>query len=107
MIDRKLQEFSKSETLKAARAAASAEPDRVRPSGCGRVYVTFLGKVLKRHEEAFKAAGFRLTPCPGVKSKAIYIGYDNHDGRALGRGEAVTRVLRGYGLPAISEAQAD
>ena len=79
--------------------------------GCGRAYVC-LGKVDKGVLAAYKAAakdvGVRyLTNAYGSGSRVLYIGYDNADGVAPARADAIADNLRALGLPAYSDGVAD
>ena len=79
-------------------------------SGCGRVYVFVGYKSLRKNAKAVKTlenAGFRVTPRPGDKGVLIYVGYDNCDGMALGRGEAIAQSFRDSGIAAGMDADPD
>lgn len=99
------------EALKAANAApfvAKTGPC----GGCGRAYVcvrvddkatlTALAKACKTLGLIYNRKGLY-----GTGRNAIYIGYDNADGRALAKAEAFAGVLTAKGLPAYSDAVGD
>ncbi len=97
--------------VRAAISAAKVAPFvPARASGCGRAYVCLSGtdKATLRHVAQvcadlgliFQRKGY------GV-SNAIYIGYDNADGHALGRAEAFAQVLCDQGISAYMDAVAD
>jgi hypothetical protein len=79
--------------------------------GCGRAYVC-LSKVPKNVLNAYKKgaelAGVRyLNEAYGSGSRALYIGYDNCDGRALSQAKAVAEKLKAIGLPVYWDAVDD
>ena len=95
--------------VSARRAADSVVSARVR-SGCGRVYVFVGYKAIRRDSKAAKTlarAGFRMMRRPGDKGVLIYVGYDNCDGVALGRGEAIAQSFRDSGIAAGMNADPD
>jgi len=78
--------------------------------GCGRVYVCVSGD--KATINAVAAAAKKLGLIFQRKAhyglgNALYIGYDNADGRAIARGEAIAESLTKAGLPAYMEACGD
>lgn len=94
----------------AARDAGYSASRARATSGCGRVYVFVGYKSLRKNAKAVKTlerAGFRMTPRPGTKGVVIYVGYDNFDGGALGRGEAIAQSLRDSGIAAGMDADSD
>ena len=98
------------EEIKSALVAALAVPYvRARASGCGRAYVcvdlertelTAFAAVAKALGHIFQRKGY------GV-SNALYVGYDNADGRALGKAEAIATELSKRGISAYAEGVAD
>lgn len=102
--------------VKEALVAAMAAPSvRARASGCGRAYVVFsvpkeerkaMGKALAA---ACKALGLMYLPkAYGVSGgPCIYMGYDNADGRALGKASAVADALKAAGFNAYMDAVSD
>ena len=95
------------EALQAANAAPFT-PSRA--SGCGRAYVVMTcGKdSLKLVVKACKALGLMyLAKAYGTAGKAIYIGYDNADGKALGKSKVFAAVLNERGLPCYDDAASD
>lgn len=97
------------EALKAANAVAF-EPAPA--SGCGRAYVTLsMGKdraTVNAVAAGCKSLGllFQRKGYRGL-TNAIYIGYDNADGRALGKAKAFAAELTKRGIPAYDDAQED
>jgi hypothetical protein len=113
-----------SAAIESALRAANAAPFQAqRAAGCGRAYCVISIprklpdgtrnpdrlKQLKAIEAACKAVG--LLFCKetyGVgKVPSIYIGYDNCDGRALGKSEVFARVLKEHGIPCYADAASD
>jgi hypothetical protein len=94
-----------------ALCAAHAAPfTPARPSGCGRAYVCVTADkaTVKAVAAACKRLGLRfLSKAYGSGCNAIYIGYDNCDGRALGKSEAFAAVLNERGIPAYADAVGD
>lgn len=78
--------------------------------GCGRVYVSVSGE--REFVNAFAAAAkklgliFQRKAHYGLRN-ALYVGYDNADGNALAKGEAVAEALKARGFSAYSEAFGD
>lgn len=104
--------MEKATVLKALVEANAAPFAPARISGCGRAYVCVGGldkagtKVLA---EACKALGLLFNPKGhyGVGRCSIYIGYDNADGRALGKSKVFAQVLNQHGIPAYDDAASD
>jgi hypothetical protein len=97
------------EALKAANAAPFAAKTGAF-GGCGRAYVCVSADkaTVKLVAAACKALGLLfLKKAYGTTGNAIYIGYDNADGRALAKSEAFAATLTAKGLPAYSDAVAD
>jgi|SRR5579859_2646184 len=95
--------------LVAAFAAPYVVP--ARGFGCGRAYVC-LGKLDPKTASAVAAACKKLGKIFQRKAyyglrNAIYVGYDNADGKALAQSEAIAASLTTAGLPAYSEACSD
>jgi len=89
-----------------------AAPTTGTRSGCGRAYVCLSKKsdrtTLKLFKEAAKAVGLLyLNKAYGVGDRAIYVGYDNADGRALAQAEAIAKNLRNLGLDVYDDAMSD
>jgi len=94
----------------AIREANDAPYIAARASGCGRAYVCVSGdralikavkKVCEQSGLIFNAQGY------GVGKNAIYMGYDNADGRALGRARVFAEVLNRHGIAAYDDAASD
>lgn len=102
--------LSRETVLEAIKAAKDAPYTVDRASGCGRVYVTVGGdrKTINAVAAACKALGliFQRKAYYGLRN-AIYVGYDNADGRALARGKVFAETLRARGISAYDEACAD
>ena len=103
--------------LEALRVAQNVPYKPARPSGCGRAYVCVMtpdvDKKAKRkfHQDLLKACAelqliFNVRG-HGVGRNAIYIGYDNCDGKALGRSEAFAKSLCDAGIQAYPDAADD
>lgn len=79
--------------------------------GCGRAYVCLYDidrKTLNTIKKAVSQCGLRYLPqAYGVGSKAIYVGYDNADGRALAQAEAIAKNLNEIGIKCYSDGQGD
>lgn len=102
--------LSKSEVLAAVKAANEAPVAAVRPSGCGRAYVmlTCSKEEIKHVAAACKSLGLMfLKKAYGTSGNAIYVGYDNASGRAIGKSLAFAEVLKAHGLPCYYDAVAD
>jgi hypothetical protein len=80
-----------------------------RPIGCGRVYVSITDDAFaKKVKAAAKKLGKDFQPKSYYGTKnALYIGYDNMDGRALARGTAVVAALNSAGIPCYRDEQGD
>ena len=97
------------ETILAEATIASLSAPPLRGSGCGRAYVCVSGEkaeitavaaVCKKMGLLFQRKGY------GV-SNAIYMGYDNCDGRALAKAKAFAEACAARGLRAYDDAVAD
>lgn len=80
-----------------------------RPSGCGRVYVVLSDKThAKGIAKAAKAMGkiFQAKAHYGM-TNALYIGYDNADGYALGIGTSVAAYLNANGIACYRDEHGD
>lgn len=80
--------------------------------GCGRAYVCLSMSESKETLQAFRKAaealGLRyLDRAYGVGRRAVYIGYDNADGRALAQAEAIAKNLRSIGVDCYDDAMGD
>jgi len=99
------------EVTSALSAAMAAPFTPARASGCGRAYVCISSSdraLVNAVKTACKNLGLIFTPNGyGVGRNAIYIGYDNADGRALARSKAVSDVLNAHGIPAYDDAASD
>jgi hypothetical protein len=102
--------LNKTQIADALKAAMSAPFTPARPSGCGRAYVCVSGDKteIKAFADACKAQGHMfLKKAYGTGGNALYVGYDNADGRALGRAEVIAAELTKRGLRAYSDAVGD
>jgi hypothetical protein len=93
--------------LEAQEAARKAAPVRVY-GGCGRVYLSVpklhakgIGKAAKKLGMIYQGKSYYGT------SNALYVGYDNADGLANGRGNAMLAVLTAHGIDAYLDLQSD
>ena len=98
--------------MQAILAAKGAAFTPARASGCGRAYVCISScadrKTVNAVAKACKAIGLLfLRRAYGTSGNAIYIGYDNCDGRAIGRSEVFAGVLREHGIACYSDAVGD
>jgi hypothetical protein len=78
------------------------------PLGCCRVYVS----VDKAHAKGVAAACKKLNLIFQKKShygasNAVYVGYDNCDGKALAKGSAVVAALKAAGVDCYRDEQGD
>ena len=108
----KLAPVEKAKVLEALKAANAAPFVATPACGCGRAYVTLSSRNDRKTVNAVAAAckALGLLFCRkayGAGSNAIYVGYDNADGRALAKSEAFAKVLTEHGIPAYSDAVAD
>ena len=100
--------MDKATVFEVVKAAFAMQVTPAPASGCGRVYVS----VPKEHATAVAAAAkklgiiFQRKAYYGAKN-VLYIGYDNADGKALAKGEAVAEALTKAGIQAYSEAFGD
>lgn len=93
-------------------AANGAPYTPARASGCGRAYVVICTgdkAILKSVAAACEKLGllFSRKGHYGTGGNSIYIGYDNCDGRALGKSQAFAQVLNDHGIKAYSDAVSD
>lgn len=98
--------------LEALKAAKDAPFVPARISGCGRAYVCVSGSdkdLLRAVAAGCKKLGliFNRKGLYGVGRNAIYIGYDNADGKALGKSEAFAKALSDRGISAYHDAASD
>jgi hypothetical protein len=97
--------------VKAALVAANAAPFTAgRGYGCGRAYVCLTGPKdeIKRVAAACKQLGLMfLKKAYGTSGNAIYMGYDNADGKALAKSEAFANVLNVRGIKCYADAVGD
>jgi hypothetical protein len=101
---------TKTQIADALRTAMAAPYTPQRSSGCGRAYVCVSGtrEEIKAFAEACKAQGLMfLKKAYGTSGNALYVGYDNADGKALARAEVIATELTKHGLRAYSDAVAD
>ena len=80
--------------------------------GCGRAYVCISSlvdrKTLNLIKKSVSQCGLRyLNKAYGVGNRAIYVGYDNADGRALAQAEAIALNLKALGIDCYDDAQGD
>jgi len=102
--------MEKSKAVEVLSAAKSAAYTPARASGCGRAYVCLCGDKaeVKSLAAACKALGLVfLKKAYGTSGNAIYLGYDNCDGRALGRAAAFAESLNQNGVKAYADAVGD
>jgi len=81
-----------------------------RAYGCGRAYVCVFGLDKKEMRLLAKAAeqlGFLFQTTGYQVANALYVGYDNADGRALARAEVIANYLTAKGVQAYVEAVSD
>jgi hypothetical protein len=100
----------KSSVLAAVTAANKAPWTPSPSSGCGRAYVVVTADraTVNAVSAACKTLGLMfLRKAYGTSGNAIYIGYDNADGRALGRSKAFADALAAQGVPCYSDAVGD
>jgi hypothetical protein len=89
--------------------AALEQPVVAKPAcGCGRAYVC-VGKAWATEVgKACKKVGLMwLKKAYGTAGNAIYCGYDNADGKALAKANAICEALRAAGVSAYTDAVAD
>ena len=91
--------------------AAMARPfEPARASGCGRAYVVITADkpTVNAVSAACKAVGLMfLRKAYGTGNNAIYMGYDNADGRALGKAKAFATALNELGISCYDDAVGD
>ena len=80
-----------------------------RPQGCGRIYVAVPDKdAAKKVSAAAKKLGMDFQPRSYYGTRnALYIGYDNADGRTLARGTAVVAALKAVGISCHRDEHGD
>lgn len=96
-----------SEVLTAANSAAFVAG---RPSGCGRAYVVLTDNkdIIRSVAACCKSLGLMfLKSAYGTTGNAIYIGYDNADGKAIAKSEAFAAVLNERGIHCYADAVGD
>jgi len=65
-------------------------------------------KLAKTVKAACEQLGLRYLPkAYGVGDRAIYVGYDNADGKALAKSEVFARVLNERGIQCYADAASD
>lgn len=102
--------LTKTQIADALKAAMAASFTPRRPSGCGRAYVCVRGtkEEIKAFAAACKAQGHVfMKKAYGSGSNALYVGYDNCDGRVLARADVIAEVLNKHGLSAYADAVGD
>jgi hypothetical protein len=89
--------------------AALAAPRAASPAcGCGRAYVCIPKADATEVGKACKKVGLMwLKKAYGTSGNAIYCGYDNADGRALGVARVIAEALQAVGISAYTDAVAD
>lgn len=102
--------LSKVQVFEALKAANEAPYERATISGCGRAYVVASGD--KAEVTAFAAAAKKLglkfmRKAYGTSGPALYVGYDNADGKALGKARKMVEVLKSHGVSAYDDAVGD
>ena len=93
------------EAVKAAYEAPYEAP--ARGYGCGRAYVRLSSVNSPKTVNAVSAAAKKLgklflRKVYGAGSNGLYVGYDNADGKALAKAEAMAKALSARGIPAYS-----
>jgi len=106
--------LTKLEVLKALETAwaAPAAPKSGPTGGCGRAYVCVSSSNGREIVNAVSAAAKKLgilflRKNYGAGGNALYVGYDNADGRALAKSEAVAASLKAAGIACYADAAAD
>lgn len=102
--------LTKSQVLAALRAAQATPFTPERPTGCGRAYVIVSGDraTINAVAAGCKTLGLMfLRKAYGTSGNAIYMGYDNADGRALAKAKAFATTLKAHGLRAYDDAVGD
>ena len=102
--------MTKIQIAEALKAAMAAPYTAQRASGCGRAYVCVSGtkEEVKAFADACKAQGLMfLKKAYGTSGNALYVGYDNADGKVLARAEVIAAELGKHGLRAYSDAVGD
>lgn len=97
------------ETILSAAFAKAAQVPRERGIGCGRIYVIIVDKAQARGiAKAAKALGkiFQRKGYYGI-TNALYVGYDNCDGRALAHGTAIVTCLQAHGIACYRDEHGD
>ncbi len=107
--------LTRKEVVTALAAAWAAPSTPVRSCGCGRAYVCVTGG--REVVNAVAAAARTLTKTGtrvlfvrknyGAGDNALHCGYDNADGRALGKAEAVAASLKAAGVECYVDAASD
>ena len=99
------------EEIKATLLAANAASFTAgRGYGCGRAYVCLSGpkEEVKRVAASCKELGLMfLKKAYGTSGNAIYMGYDNADGKAIAKSEAFASVLNARGIKCYTDAVGD
>lgn len=96
-----------------ALTAAKAGPFTASPAcGCGRAYVCLSGSNERKEVNAFATAAKKLgllflRKAYGTSGNALYLGYDNADGKALGKAKAIAAALNERGVGCYVDAVAD
>ncbi len=101
--------MEKKELVRILLAANEAPFEPTPACGCGRAYVMIDDKKLARNmAAACKELGLLyLKDAYGAGKRAIYMGYDNADGRALAKSEAFAKVLKANGIACYTDAVSD
>jgi hypothetical protein len=103
--------LTKTEIADALRAAMALPFTAKGPCcGSGRAYVCVSGEraEINAFAAACRAQGHMfLRKAYGTGGNALYVGYDNADGRALARSEVIAAELNRRGLRAYADAVAD
>ncbi len=102
--------MTKTEIFDAVKAAHAAQFTPAPASGCGRAYVVLACGAAERRAvaTACKALGLMYLPkAYGTAGAAIYMGYDNADGRALGKARAFAAALKDRGIACYDDAVGD
>lgn len=100
--------MDKNEVFEAVKAASVAPFQAGRASGCGRAYVVVSKEFAKDVSAACSKLGLTfLKKAYGTTGNAIYVGYDNSDGRALAKAAAMAKVLNERGVRCWDDAVED
>ncbi len=105
-------EMNHIDVVRAVKEASEASFKPTPACGCGRAYVCLSSKndrrVVNSAAKAAKLLGLTfLRKAYGTAGNAFYMGYDNADGRSLGRAHAFAKILNEKGIDCYVDAVAD